>query len=167
MARTLARSVTMAALASTMLALPQTASADPDGAECGIWLCLPVGFAFPECGESFEAMLDRLARLKPPLPMLNSCMVDVPDAPRSQGNFTHIESNEPYCQEGYTLLEGEDLVRRESDVFRDDEIGRNGNATCYPNNGIGDPVEPTYGTRHTVQVEIDGVRYDPYTFNTP
>lgn len=41
--------------------------------ECAIWLCLPIGFAFPECGPARIAMYERLFQFKAPAPSFRSC----------------------------------------------------------------------------------------------
>lgn len=41
--------------------------------ECAIWLCLPVGFVFPECNSARIAMYERLFEFKGPVPSFGSC----------------------------------------------------------------------------------------------
>jgi len=43
---------------------------------CGIWLCLPVGFAHPECSGPRREMIRRLWRGKGPVPSWGSCTAD-------------------------------------------------------------------------------------------
>ena len=41
--------------------------------ECAIWLCLPQGFAPPECAAPHSAMMQRISKGKSPLPKLSGC----------------------------------------------------------------------------------------------
>jgi len=43
-------------------------------AECAIWLCLPTKFKASECAKAHKALVKRLAKLKPPLVPLSSCL---------------------------------------------------------------------------------------------
>ncbi|WP_200769236.1 hypothetical protein [Vibrio nigripulchritudo] len=52
-------------------------------AECGIWLCAPMGFVPPGCGASLNAMRSRVFRFKSPLPSFHSCMQKSPNIPNN------------------------------------------------------------------------------------
>lgn len=47
--------------------------------ECAIWLCFPIGFAFPSCHSAHAAMVKRLFEFKGPAPSFSSC-----EAPNSK-----------------------------------------------------------------------------------
>ncbi|WP_157608154.1 PhzF family phenazine biosynthesis protein, partial [Ruminobacter sp. RM87] len=59
-------------LAAYIYSIPDTSS-DYD-AECAIWLCLPTKFRASECAKAHKALVKRLAKLKPPLVPLSSCL---------------------------------------------------------------------------------------------
>lgn len=42
-------------------------------ADCGIWLCLPMGFP-SGCGDAKKAFIKRIKKFKPPLPNFASCL---------------------------------------------------------------------------------------------
>ena len=95
--RTAVRAATsgLAALSFALISAP-AAHAGPSEDECAIWLCMPVGFSVPGCGDAFSAMKDRLKDLDPPLPSLSACTNG-----RNSGSFeTGYEKFEP-CQSGF------------------------------------------------------------------
>ena len=47
--------------------------AKPSQAECGIFLCLPVGFSMKGCSDSFKAFKKRIRKFQSPLPNYFSC----------------------------------------------------------------------------------------------
>lgn len=56
------------------IAVVLSGNTQADDAECGIWLCLPTGFpGAAGCAASHAAMLDRVSKLKSPLPAFSSC----------------------------------------------------------------------------------------------
>ncbi|CCN39740.1 conserved exported hypothetical protein [Vibrio nigripulchritudo FTn2] len=76
----------------TPMSLFSTTVQAASDAECGIWLCAPMGFAPPGCGEAFSAMKSRIFRLKSPLPSFYSCMTSSPNIPNNP-NSDHFTSD--------------------------------------------------------------------------
>lgn len=56
--------------------------------ECAIWLCLPVGFVFPECGGARLAMYERLFTFQSPAPSFSSC-----ESPNSTNSNSYTVSS--------------------------------------------------------------------------
>jgi len=62
-------------LVQLLSAAPKTLAA-PNKDECSIWLCLVVGFVYPECAKSHRAMTKRLFQGESALPSFSECSVD-------------------------------------------------------------------------------------------
>ena len=145
---------------SASLAAP--ASAKPSEGECAIWICLPSGFTVG-CDVAFNAMLDRIAHFKPPLPLLTSCLSGPSGAQQSTGSFTHTRTRYEACRAGYydIPLGREDLVRR---PLRRRPGGIDNFHQCVnPQTGDSYQIEPGPWQNH-IEIFIDGVSYGTYSF---
>lgn len=91
---------------SAMLVVPTSVQAY-DTWGCAIWLCLPVGFSYPECGKARRAMLKRMYKFKSLIPSFSSC--EVAEAGRTNRNKYRIGTDTailmgPYI-EGYKVVQ--------------------------------------------------------------
>lgn len=143
-------------------ALSKPAYAGPSKDECAIWICLPSGFTIG-CDVAFNAMLDRIAHFKPPLPLLTSCLSGPSGAQQSTGNFTHTRSRYEACPNGYFEfdLRREDIIRPRR--RRRDGVGDEFRQCVNPQTGDRFEIERGPWQNH-IQITIDGVSYGTYSF---
>ena len=57
-----------------VLMAPQGQAASKHENECAIWLCLPAGFAHPQCDEPRKEFIRRIKNFKSPLPNIGGCL---------------------------------------------------------------------------------------------
>ena len=91
------RSAALFTLLLVPLAGPTRAASQ---AECAIWLCLPGGFP-AGCGSARAAMVQRIKKLKPPLPPFSACAVG---GGANTANIGYRQGYELfYCNASWTL----------------------------------------------------------------
>lgn len=66
--------------------------------ECAIWLCLPQGFAPPECAGPRSAMTQRIHKGKSPLPKLSNCGGDDDNSSKVVTGFAALIPEHEKCE---------------------------------------------------------------------
>lgn len=145
-------------------------------AECAIWLCLPTKFRASECAKAHKALVKRLAKLKPPLVPLSSCLesssVSVGDAQiSSHDNVAAFIPSHKECirYEEKTIYgnRGKQIVKECAEYgYTDDSYVKD--KECIPNCGnTGCHPIPAGCTKtvHYVEVLVDGQVFgEPYYY---
>lgn len=97
MGHTAIRFVAKLGLATAMMATFATsAEASSNDNECGIWLCLPVGFGVQGCSEPKKAFLKRIRKGRSPLPSLGRC-----SGGKSEGRYDMVYDPFQSCPAGW------------------------------------------------------------------